>query len=439
MMIHMYLKSVSKQVFLTLLCSLFIYSATIAQAIPDALKITIEADHSDWKYSIGEKPKFKVSVLQNGKKPKNVKVYYKIGPEKMPVYKSDSILLNNNSFVIEGYTLTNPGFLRCEVTSVVDGKTIKILATAAFSPESIKPTIEMPADFNQFWNKAIADVKKVPLDAKAELIKEYSTADVNVYHVSFQNLNRSRIYGMLSVPKKPGKYPAALKVPGAGVRPYKGDVSTAKNGIIVLEIGIHGVPVNLADKVYEDLRSGALYSYNSINLDNKDHYYYKRVYLACIKALDFLVEQPSYDGQNLAVYGGSQGGALAIVTAALDSRIKYLASYYPALSDVTGYLHNRAGGWPHLFSPENMAYNNKKDRLETCKYYDVVNFAKNLKVPGFYSWGFNDEVCPPTSMYAAYNSISAPKELAIYKETGHSTIPEQREQFSNWLLEKLKK
>lgn len=139
------------------------------------------------------------------------------------------------------------------------------------------------------------------------------------------------------------------------------------------------------------------------------------------------------------MYGGSQGGALSIVTAALDPRVKYLAANYPALCDVTGYLFNRAGGWPHLFSPANMAYNNKKDKLETCKYYDVVNFAKNLKVPGLYSWGFNDETCPPTSMYAAYNSITAPKELMIYKETGHSTIPEQRTKMMDWILTKFNK
>lgn len=437
-MIRTYLKSVSKQLLLTLLCTVFV-TATIAQTTADALSITIEADHSDWKYTIGEKPKFKVSVLQNGKKPENVKLFYKIGPEKMPAFKSDSVTLSTNSFVVEGYTLKDPGFLRCEVTSVVNGKTMKSLATAAFSPEKIKPTIAMPADFNQFWSKAIADVKKVPLDAKMELMPEHSTAEVDVYHINFQNINRSRIYGTLSVPKKAGKYPAALKVPGAGVRAYKGDVAMAKNGVIVLEIGIHGIPINLADKVYEDLRSGALYTYNSVNLDDKDNYYYKRVYLGCVKALDFLVAQEKYDGQNLAVYGGSQGGALAIITTALDPRVKYLAANYPALCDVTGYLHKRAGGWPHLFAPNNLAFNNKKDRLETCKYYDVVNFAKNLKVPGFYSWGFNDETCPPTSMYAAYNSISAPKELAIYKETGHFTLPEQREKVSNWLLTQLKK
>jgi len=61
-----------------------------------------------------------------------------------------------------------------------------------------------------------------------------------------------------------------------------------------------------------------------------------------------------------------------------------------------------------------------------------------VKVPGMYSWGFNDDVCPPTSMYAAYNVIAANKSLYLVPETGHWTYPEQTEKLNNWLVEKLK-
>jgi cephalosporin-C deacetylase len=240
------------------------------------------------------------------------------------------------------------------------------------------------------------------------------------------------------MPKKDGKYPALLKVPGAGVRPYGADVGTAEQGIIVLEIGIHGIPVNMDPEVYGDLGSSALNGYQYYNMDNRDRYYYKRVYLGCVRANDFLVNLPQYDGANLGVSGGSQGGALSIITAALDPRVKYLAAFYPALSDVTGYLKGRAGGWPHMFDKNNLPYHNLKEKIETVKYYDVVNFARMLKVPGFYSWGFNDETCPPTSMYAAYNMVKAPKELFLALETGHWTYPEQRDKFNNWMVQKLK-
>lgn len=135
--------------------------------------------------------------------------------------------------------------------------------------------------------------------------------------------------------------------------------------------------------------------------------------------MDFLVSLPKYDGQNLGVQGGSQGGALSIITAALDPRINYLVAYYPALSDMTGYLNKRAGGWPHIFADSNLKYYNNPKVIETLSYYDVVNFARILKTPGFYSWGYNDDTCPPTSFYAAYNQIKAPKEVFVIPETGH--------------------
>ena len=61
----------------------------------------------------------------------------------------------------------------------------------------------------------------------------------------------------------------------------------------------------------------------------------------------------------------------------------------------------------------------------TSRYYDVVNFARRVTAPGLYSWGFNDETCPPTSMYAAYNVITAPKRLMLAYDTGHRTTQEQ--------------
>ncbi len=426
--------------------SLLIFSAVIfhyfiiAQPIEQRIKVVVAPDHTDWMYKANEKVKFTISVLQDGNPLKGAKIKYEIGPEKMEAIKKDSAILSSGTISIEGGTLKAGGFLRCVAIATVNGKEYRGLATAGFDPLSIQPTVENPEDFKQFWDQAKADLTKIPLDAKMTLLPDRCTENVNVYHVNLQNFRLgSRLYGILCVPKKEGSYPALLKVPGAGVRPYGGDVALAEKGIITFEIGIHGIPVNMEQNIYTDLGSGALNQYSNYNLDNRDRYYFKRVYLGCVRANDFLVSLPQYDGTNLAVTGGSQGGALSIVTAALDARVKYLAAFYPALSDVTGYLNGRAGGWPHVFDKNNLPFNNLKEKKETIKYYDVVNFARHVKVPGLYSWGFNDETCPPTSMYASYNVISAPKELFLALETGHWTYPEQREKFNNWLLEQLKK
>lgn len=418
---------------------LLIETPVFAQPTEQLVKVVVAPDRTNWEYKPGEKVKFAVTVLQSGNKVENVKIRYELGPEKMPPVLTDSATLKNGTIVLDGGTLKTAGFLRCIVTATVGNKTYRGLATAGFTPSAIQPTIDLPTDFTAFWTAAKEELARVPLDAKMVLMPERSSEKVNVYHLSLRNIGNSRMYGILTVPKAPGKYPALLKVPGAGIRPYRGDIASAENGIITLEIGIHGIPVNLDDEVYSNLMAGALNGYWNMAMDDKNRFYYKRVYLGCVRANDFLVSMPEFDGTNLGVSGGSQGGALAIITAALDNRVKCLASFYPALSDVTGYLKGRAGGWPHYYDAYNSAYNNTKEKLATIAYYDVVNFARNLKVPGYYSWGFNDEVCPPTSMHAVYNVIQSPKELDLYLETGHWTFSEQRDRFTNWITERLKK
>ncbi len=421
--------------FLFCLC---IVQQVLAQPIVQPIKIIISPNHADWKYNLGDTSVFEVSVLKNNVPIKNITINYSIGLEKMKPAVEQQSILPSGKISINGGVLKEPGFLRCTVSAVVDGKQYKDIATAGYAVENIQPTVQKPQDFESFWNTTKIELNRIPLDAKMLLLPERCSALTNVYQVNIQNYGNSRLYGILSLPKKPGKYPAILQVPGAGIRPYGADLELADKGFILLAIGIHGIPVIMDTSVYANLTVGALKNYQYYNPDNRDRYYYKRVYMGCLRANDFLTSLPQFDGINLAVTGGSQGGALSIVTAALDKRVKYLAAFYPALSDMTGYLNGRAGGWPHFFNESNLPYYNNANVIKSLSYYDVVNFAKDLTVEGYYSFGYNDETCPPTSMYAAYNSITAPKSILIAQETGHWTFPEQRAKVSQWLQQKLK-
>ncbi|HYD85082.1 MAG TPA: acetylxylan esterase, partial [Opitutus sp.] len=265
----------------------------------------------------------------------------------------------------------------------------------------------------------------------------------DVYHVSFRTIGPSwartpaRIFGILCEPRAPGKYPAVLKVPGAGVRPYSGDKDTAAKGAITLEIGIHGIPVNLPQQVYDVLAAGALNGYWMFNADNRETYYYHRVYLSCVRANDFIASREKWNGKGLVVMGGSQGGQLSIATAALDSRVTGLAAIHPAGCDFAAELHDRAGGWPHPFKTDYEAGKPSEHatpaKIEALRYYDVVNFARRLKMPGYYTWGYNDQTCPPTSVYAAYNVIAAPKTLGVTLEMSHSYNAEQGAAIQGWI------
>ena len=405
-----------------------------SQPATSLIKVIVGCDHSDWTYKVNEKAAFTVQVLKYGTPLANVTIDYEAGPEMFPDIKKEGVVLKNGRIELSG-TMKVPGFYRIRAWAVVEGRRYEGLATAAFEPEKIQPTVNDPADFDRFWSDAIAEARKMDLDPKMTLIPDRCTSEADVYHISFRNdAPASRIYGILAVPKKSGKYPAILRVPGAGIRPYAGDPRTAGMGFITLEIGIHGIPVNLDPQVYLDLNGGALFSYNTVKMNDRNTHYYKRVYLGCVRAVDFIYSLPEFNGSAVAVTGGSQGGALSIVTAGLDKRIKYLAAIYPALCDHTGYLSKRAGGWPHYYRGTEP----KPGEIETLAYFDVVNFARRISMPGYYTWGYNDLTCPPTSMHSAYNVISAPKDLFIYQETGHWTFPEQTEALYNWLINKLK-
>jgi cephalosporin-C deacetylase len=409
------------------------------------VQVRVIPDHRDWTYEVGEPARFRIEVLADSHAVDDAKVSYQVGPELMPA-ETKTAVVPAGGLVVEGGTMHAPGFIRCNVTAVVAGQTYRGAGTAAFSPEKIMPTQTNPEDFDEFWKAQKAELAKVPVEPRLTLLPDQCTDTVNVYHVSFRNVGvnwtavPSRMYGILSEPKAPGKYPALLFVPGAGVRPYTGQKGWAARGAITLEIGVHGIPVNMPQSVYDALQASALTEYPSYNLDDREKFYYRRIYLGCLRANDFLTGREMWNGKDLAVLGASQGGQLAIVTAALDPRVTVLSATHPAFCDVSGPLHNRAGGWPHMFrqwEPGKPSANATPAKIATTTYYDTVNFARRLKVRGFYIWGYNDEVCPPTSTFAAYNTITAPKQLAVEFEQAHTYPAEQTAAVDAWMREQL--
>jgi cephalosporin-C deacetylase-like acetyl esterase len=411
-----------------------------AQDYTGTVRVTVVPDRGDWTYALGQPAAFKVAVTRDGHPVRGATVSYELGPERMKPAEAKTIPVPAQGLVVKAKGMEQPGFLRLVAKATVDGQEYRGLATAGYAPDRIQPTVPQPPDFDAFWDANRRALAGVPMDAKLTPMPASSTAKADCWHVSLQNVavegdRLTHVYGVLCEPKGDGPFPALLNVPGAGVRAYRGNVEMAERGILTLQIGINGIPVNLEGLVYDDLRWGALSGYRVHGLDDRDDYYYRRVYLGCLRAVDFLVSRPRYDGRNLGVAGGSQGGALSIVTAALDPRVKVLAVSYPALADTTGYLHGRAGGWPHMFQDEER--HRSQAKIDAIAYYDVVNFARRVRVPGLYAWGFNDETTPPTSMYAAYNVIGAEKSLLLALEMGHPPVPEVTARMNGWLEKRL--
>ncbi len=425
--------------FLLLLISISNLCYSQKTNIKDYVRIEIIPNHEDWTYRNGEEASFEIRVVRNNIPLKNVELSYEVGPEKMTPTLTGKSMLEKGVVKVKAGTMKKPGFMTCTGKVKVDGVDYTNYINIAFNPDLIQPTTTLPSDFESFWTHSMAEAAKIPMNPVMTLLPEQCTSSYNVYHLRLQHFkNGSYLYGILCVPTAPGKYPAVLRVPGAGVKKQPAEKVLAEKGMITLAIGIHGIPQTLPNDVYANLQNGVLNNYAFYHLDDKDEYYYRRVYTGCVRALDFLVSMPQYDGQNLGVIGGSQGGALAMVAAGLDSRVKAVVAYYPALCDLTGYLHGRAGGWPGMFNEKNQKLNNKPEKVSTSHYYDVVNFARFIKAPGYYSWGYNDPTCPPTSYYSAYNVIEAPKQLFVAQSTGHWRTKEQDLLTINWFCNQLK-
>ena len=408
--------------------------------------VTVQPDHQDWTYKTGEKATFTVNVLKSGTLLDNVSIDYAAGPEMYQDVKK-SIVLKDGTLKLTG-TMKQPGFYRVDVTAHVGGKDYKGACGAAFSPEQLQPSTVMPADFESFWQNAIAEARKTALEPTKRLLPERCTKDVNVYEVSFQNMSwGNRTYGILCVPVKEGKYPALLRVPGAGVRPYGGDIWTASQGAVTLEIGIHGIPVTMEQGVYDDLNNGALKGYWEFGMDDRDKSYYKHVILGCIRALDYIEQFTPWNGKECGVTGSSQGGFLTLATAALDKRITYYAPVHAALCDHTNWQRGAACGWPHYFYNRGERSEVRGERsevrgekIEVSRYYDGVNFARLIsdQQKGWFSFGYNDDVVPPTTAWATYNTVTGPKEISPYQATWHFWYQEQWDEWEEWLLKQMK-
>lgn len=406
-----------------------------AQYNSDEVRVVVTPNHADWNYKCGEKAEFTIRVVKSQCLVEDAVVNYEMGPLMYPDVKKTNVSLKKGELTLSKVTMNKPGFYRLKVNTKVNGRRYEGLCTIAFDKDKIQPVAEEPTDFMDFWQNALKEARRVDLAPEMVLLPERCTTTVNVYQVSYQNMrNGSRTYGILCMPKAPGKYPALLRVPGAGVRPYNGDVATAAKGAITLEIGVHGIPVTQPQEFYDRLANGALNGYWEMNLDNRNTNYYKRVFIGAVRGVDFICSLPEYNGKALGVTGSSQGGMLSLVTAALDQRVTFLAAIHPAMCDHVASLKKQACGWPHYF------YNVEKPdpvKVQMSAYYDGINFAKHISQPSWFAWGYNDDVVSPTSMFAMYNTLKGQKSFHPYLQSGHWWYWEEYADWNDWMWKQM--
>lgn len=434
-----------KRLLSLLLMVVAVSMAGLAENYPyrsDYLWVTVP-DHADWLYRAGEKARVEVQLYKYGI-PLDATVNYEIADDMLAADRKGEVIMKHGRAVIDMGTRNTPGFRDLRLSAVVDGKKYVHHVKVGFSVDEIRPFTREPADFIDFWNRNIEDMRAVPLSYTKEKAEEYCTDKIDCYLLKIRlNKQNQSVYAYLFYPKnaQKGSCPVVLCPPGAGIKTIKEPLRHkyyAEHGFIRMEMEIHGLDPRLPKETFDDItkafngrENGYLYN----GLQDPDRYYMKRVYLSLIRCLDLLTALPEWDGRNLIVQGGSQGGALAIVAAGLDRRVTQCIVNHPALSDMAAYSAGRTGGYPHFNKVDGMFTDRN---MRTMAYYDVVNFARHVTADVYMTWGYNDNTCPPTTSYAVWNTFTCPKEALITPINEHWTSDDTEYRQMEWVLKKLR-
>lgn len=408
----------------------------------DYLWVTVP-NHSDWIYSTGDTATIEVQFYKYGI-PRNGTVEYSIAYDLMADDTKGTAQLKNGRCTINMGTADKPCFRDLRLRLTLDGISYHHHIKIGFSPDKIRPYTQQPYDFRQFWSEALKEAARHPLKYTKEIQPELSNDKTDCYLIKLElNRQRQSFYGYLMMPKnaQAGTCPVILSPPGAGIKRIKNPNSRdyyPEHGIIRLITDIHGLNPSMPEEYFEDVRAafdGRIKGYLYQGIDHRDHYYMKHVYLGLVRCIDMLTSLPEWDGRNVITLGGSQGGALALIAAALDERVNLCVANHPALTDMAaasqpGLTH----GYPHFSTAEGFL---TSAHLNTLAYYDVINFAPYIKAKTYVTWGFNDNTCPPTTSYALWNTLQCSKECLITPINEHWTSDATDRGQLDWVLQNL--
>ena len=400
-------------------------------------EVSLKASKLDAIYKKGEIADFILSVKKNGKDFSGAKIEYLISKDGVaPYYRGQKTIGAIEKF---STSLNEAGFIKCKVDIQFPDKKQKLsmLAGAGFSPLEIQPSLPVPSDFSSYWIVQKDILKKIPLNINMQLRNNVLVSEkkvptdvvnaIDMYIVKADTFN-GKLDAYLTKPKnaKPKSLPAIILPHGAGVKlsryaGFFGAAEWAKRGFLAIDFNVLGLDSDAKDKLKEFQKQYRGYAW--VNMDNRDTNFFRTMYLRLCRAMDVAMAQPEWDGKTLVVFGTSQGGAQALGAGGLyNDKVTMVCSFVPAICDQTGFVKNRVNGWPHYIKPnKNGIYENPDMKLaEALRYIDAMNFASLIKAPTIFVIDLADPTCEPTSCFAAFANINAPKILITNPEARHS-------------------
>lgn len=295
-----------------------------------------------------------------------------------------------------------------------------------------RPERREEGDFDAFWQATLADADRHSLDPR---FAPYPALEaVEVFDASFAGYEGQRVAAWLILPAaalRPslstchsGRLPCIVEYIGyGGGRGFPWDWllwASAGYAHFVMDSRGQGSTWSPGDTPDAAASGPAIPGYMTRGIEAPEGYYYRRIMTDAVRAVEAAAAHPAVDAERIAVTGTSQGGGLCLAAAALSKKVRFLMPEVPFLchyrrateltdedpyGEIVRYLHT---------------HRDDEERSFRClSYFDGVNFAARTKVPALYSVGLMDTICPPSTVYAAYNWHAGPKELRVYPYNNH--------------------
>lgn len=310
----------------------------------------------------------------------------------------------------------------------------------------INSPLHKPADFDAFWNDALQELAKINPAYQITEAPEKTTAEYKVYKVEMNSLENIKIFGWLTIPKtwiKGKKFPVVVIYPGYQVMMNP----LFFYDYIGLSLNVRGM--DKKSEAYPIPDGEEILTYN---IQEKEKYIYRGIYMDCIRGIDFLFanEHLGFDLNRITVLGGSQGASLALVVAALKNKI-----INTCIADVPIYcdMHMNLEMEPQIkeeaftfkyinrFLNKQAGVFTKEQFLQNFSYFEVQNFIPQIKCSVLMAAAFKDALAPASTVFCGFNKLN-PKvrqksEIYTFPDLAHE-IPDVHNLFKTiWMTEKL--
>lgn len=288
-----------------------------------------------------------------------------------------------------------------------------------------RPAREEPLDFDAFWAETLAAVRQHPLDVRFEPV-DFGLRLVDTYDVTFAGYGGQPIKGWFMLPRGAhGPLPCVVEYIGyGGGRGFPHEwLEFPAAGFAYLVMDTRGQGGTWRQGDTPDLPDGGnpyTPGFMTQGILTPRTYYYRRLYSDAVRAIEAVRSHPAVDPARIAATGTSQGGGLAVAVSGLVPDLAVTMPNVPFLCHFRRAIGLTAD---HPYQEIVRYLSVHRDKVETVfrtlAYFDGINFAARSRARALYSTALMDEICPPSTVFAAYNHITAPKEMRVYRFNDH--------------------